>query len=98
MARWGELAQQARDLILAGRGQEIGPLMDENFDLRERLIKISDGNKRLIQTGRQLGAAVNFAGSGGAVTGMWDGDPARLQALRAAYAGIGARLVLPEIQ
>ena len=97
MARWAELAQQARDRIAAGRGREIGPLMDENFDLRAQLIRISEGNKRLIATGRQLGAAVNFAGSGGAVTGMWDGDPKRLQALRAAYDGIGARLVLPEI-
>jgi hypothetical protein len=40
---------------------------------------------------------VNFAGSGGAVIGLYDGDPGRLEALRAAYAATGARLIVPEI-
>lgn len=97
MGRWARLAQQARDLILAGRGSEIGPLVNENFDLRASLIRISDGNRRLVDTGRRLGAAVNFAGSGGAVSGIWDGDPGRLEALRDAYAAMGARLLTPDI-
>lgn len=94
---WATLAQQARDLIVAGRGREIGPLIDENYDLRARLLKISDGNRRLVQTGRSHGAAVNFAGSGGAVIGVYDGDPDRLDALRAAYERVGATLVVPDI-
>jgi glucuronokinase len=97
MLRWAELAQQARDLIDRGRGAEIKPLVDENFDLRARLIRISDGNRRLVETGRRLGAAVNFAGSGGAVTGTWDGDPERLLALEQSYALLGARLIRPVI-
>jgi glucuronokinase len=97
MQRCAQLAQQAKDLITAGRGSEIGPLVDENFDLRASLIRISDGNRRLVETGRRLKAAVNFAGSGGAVTGLWDGDPGRLQALRGAYAETGAQLIVPRI-
>jgi glucuronokinase len=95
--RWAELAQQARDLIVADGGPRIGPLMDANFDLRADLIPISPGNRRLVETGRELGAAVNFAGSGGAVVGCYDGDPGRLARLSAAYAGMGARLLLPQI-
>ena len=95
--RWAELAQQARDLIVAGGGPRIGPLMDANFDLRADLIAISPGNRRLVETGRELGAAVNFAGSGGAVVGCYDGDPERLARLAAAYAETGARLILPQI-
>jgi glucuronokinase len=95
--RWAELAQQARDLLLQGRGLEIGPLMDANFDLRASLIPISPGNRRLVETGRRYGAAVKFAGSGGAVVGTYDGDPERLARLAAAYAGMGARLIVPEI-
>ncbi len=95
--RWAELAQQARDLIVAGRGREIGPLMDANFDLRASLIPISSGNRMLVETGRKLGAAVKFAGSGGAVVGSYDGDPARLQRLAAAYKASGATLVVPQI-
>ena len=95
--RWAELAQQARDLIVAGGGPRIGPLMDANFDLRADLIPISPGNRRLVETGRELGAAVNFAGSGGAVVGCYDGDPDRLARLAAAYAEMGAKLILPKI-
>jgi glucuronokinase len=95
--RWAELAQQARDLIVGGRGREVGPLMDANFDLRASLIHISPGNRRLVETGRRLGAAVKFAGSGGAVVGCYDGDPERLQRLSAAYAEMGAKLIVPEI-
>lgn len=95
--RWAELTQQARDLMVAGRGREIGPLMDANFDLRASLIRISSGNRALVETGRRLGAAVNFAGSGGAVVGCFDGDPQRLKRLAAAYAEMGAKLILPQI-
>lgn len=95
--RWAELAQQARDLIVAGGGARIGPLMNANFDLRADLISISPGNRRLVETGRELGAAVNFAGSGGAVVGCYDGDPDRLARLAAAYTEMGANLLLPQI-
>ena len=95
--RWAELTQQARDLILAGRGREIGPLMDANFDLRASLIQISLGNRSLVETGRRLGAAVNFAGSGGAVVGCYDGDPLRLKRLADGYAEMGAKLLVPQI-
>jgi glucuronokinase len=97
MGRWAQIAQKARDLIHAGRADEIRPLVDENFDLRASLIRISEGNRKLVQAGRRLGAAVNFAGSGGAVTGTWDGDPQRLLALERGYAELGARLIRPEI-
>ncbi|RPI06681.1 MAG: GHMP kinase [Zetaproteobacteria bacterium] len=95
--RWAELAQQARDLIVAGRGREIGPLMDANFDLRASLIAISPGNRMLVETGRKLGAAVKFAGSGGAVVGCYDGDPERLRRLTRAYEGLGAKLIVPQV-
>ncbi len=95
--RWAELAQQARDLIVGGRGREIGPLMDANFDLRASLINISPGNRMLVETGRKLGAAVKFAGSGGAVVGCYDGDPERLKRLTAAYTELGAKLIVPQI-
>ncbi len=94
---WADLAQRARDLIVAGRGREIGPLMNENFDLRAKLIPISRGNRRLVEIGRQLGAATKFAGSGGAIIGSYDGDPERLQRLEDAYAQFGARVIVPEI-
>ncbi len=94
---WADLTTQARALILAGKGREIGPLMDRGFDLRRELVKITPGNIRLIETGRKLGAGVQFAGSGGAIIGVYDGDPARLESLRHAYAEFGANLIVPTI-
>lgn len=95
--QWAELAQRARDLIAAGQGQEIGPLLNANFALRDRLIRISPGNRRLVETGRKLGAYTKFAGSGGAVIGCYDGDPERLAALKGAYGEFGARVIVPQI-
>lgn len=97
MKIFASYAQQATELIRAGRGTEIGPLMDANFDLRARLIRISPGNQRLVETGRKLDAHVKFCGSGGAVVGLYDGDPERLDRLRTAYRAFGAHLVVPRV-
>jgi glucuronokinase len=95
---WAELAQRARDLIVSGRGAAIGPLMDEAFDLRASLIRISPGNLELVHRGRRLGASTQFCGSGGAIVGTYDGDPQRLERLRQSYAEMGARFCLPQIE
>ena len=95
VATWASLAQQARDAIEAGRGHEIAELMNQNFDLRAKVVPISAGNRRLVEIGRGLGAATKFAGSGGAIVGVYDGDPERLARLRQAYEAFGARLVEP---
>ncbi|MAE60248.1 MAG: GHMP kinase [Planctomycetaceae bacterium] len=97
MVQFADYAQQARDHIEAGRGADIAPLMDANFDLRASICPISDGNRQLVDTGRQLGAAVKFAGSGGAVIGAYDGDPDRLRRLTDAYAAFGAHLIVPDV-
>ncbi len=98
MRTWADLAQQARDLIVAGRGAEIGPLMDANFDLRRKLIPISEGNHKLIQIARDHGCAAKFAGSGGAIIGTHDGDPARLDRMREQYTAFGATLIVPQVE
>lgn len=97
MRQFADLARRARELIIADRGAEIVPLMDANFDLRARLCPISAGNRRLVEIGRRLGAAMKFAGSGGAVIGAYDGEPDRLETLRRAYADFGAHLIIPEV-
>jgi glucuronokinase len=95
--RWAAMASETRALLEAGRGAEIGPLINEGFDLRASLIPISPGNFELIQRGRDLGAATQFCGSGGAIVGVYDGDPGRLERLRHSYAQMGAELVEPQI-
>lgn len=95
--RWAGMAEEVRGMLLAGRGAEIGPLINEAFDLRASLIRISPGNLELIQRGRDLGAFTQFSGSGGAIVGVYDGDPERLEQLRATYSQMGAELIVPQI-
>ncbi len=97
MAQFADYAQQTRDLIAVGQGDQIGPLLDANFDLRAGLCQISAGNLQLVQIARQLGAAAKFAGSGGAVIGMHNGDQDTLNALTEAYAQVGAKLFVPDV-
>ena len=98
MQQFAGYAQDARDLIVGGRGSEIGPLLDANFDLRARLCPISEGNHKLVEIGRRQGAAVKFAGSGGAVIAAYDGDEDRLKALTRAYAEVGAKVFVPRVE
>ena len=97
MRDFAALAQEARDLIVAGSGAEIAPLLAENFALRARLINVSDGNRQLVSIADGQGACAKLAGSGGAVIGTYDGDPGRFAALQQAYGEIGAQVIHPRI-
>ncbi|MFK7844133.1 MAG: hypothetical protein AB8G77_02455, partial [Rhodothermales bacterium] len=73
-------------------------LMDANFDLRASLSRISEGNLQLVEAGRKYKANVKFAGSGGAVVGVYDGDPDRLHRIKQEYESLGAMLLTPQIE
>ncbi|MDH7511901.1 MAG: hypothetical protein QHH14_03020 [Clostridiales bacterium] len=49
-------------------------LMNENFDLRARIMRISEGDLDMIKTARRCGASAKFAGSGGSIIGIYDGE------------------------
>jgi glucuronokinase len=96
MHHWAGLAQRVRDLLVAGRGGEIGPLLNENFDLRRRLYRISTGNLQMIETARDCGASAKFTGSGGAIVGTYE-DEAMFQRLQAALQPLKVEVIRPEI-
>jgi len=74
MAEWATLAQQARDLLSQGKGQDLGPLLNRNFDLRKSIYRLSQGNLDMIEAARSAGASAKFTGSGGAIVGIYDGE------------------------
>lgn len=96
MQTWAGLAQQARDLLVAGRGQEIGPLLDANFDLRRKLYRISEGNLRMVETARATGATAKFTGSGGAIVGTCE-DDTMFDRLRESLGALGMTVIRPQI-
>lgn len=67
--RLAELAQRGRDLLRGGRGHELGPLMDENFDIRRGLLSLNPRHVEMVTIARAAGAHAKFAGSGGAIVG-----------------------------
>ena len=96
MREFGSYAQAARDLILANRGSEIGPLLNKNFDLRRTLYRISDANIDLVERARSVGASSKFAGSGGAIVGTYE-DEAMFQRLVEVYQGTGTTVLKPQV-
>jgi glucuronokinase len=91
------LADEARGVLLSRRPLELAGIVDRNFDLRAKLVDVGEGNRRLVETGRRLGAGVKQTGSGGAVVGVHDGDPDRVSRLKDAYSRIGARFLQPAV-
>ncbi|MCB1232740.1 MAG: GHMP kinase [Verrucomicrobiae bacterium] len=97
MQEWAGLAQQTRDLLVAGRGEEIGPLLDANFDLRKKLYRISEGNLRMVETARATGATAKFTGSGGAIVGTYE-DDAMFERLVTSLEPLGMKVIRPQIE
>ncbi len=96
IAFWRDLASQVRDLLVAGRGREIGPLLNANFDRRAAVMAISEGNRRMVGAARSVGASAKFTGSGGAIIGTYD-DGAMFDALCCALKPMGVEVIVPTL-
>jgi glucuronokinase len=71
--------------------------MDENFDLRSRIMKISENNMDMIRTARRCGASAKFAGSGGSIIGIYRGE--EMYAHLASELGrLGATVLKPVVE
>ena len=86
------LVDEARAAIIAGRRDELGRLMDRDFDLRRSVYTLSEGNIEMIGIARENGSHANNSGSGGAIVGTWD-DEQHLLRLNSAFAQRGYSLV-----
>ncbi len=96
MKRWARIAEEGRQALLAGDQRRVNDLVNENYDLRSRIYRISEGNQEMIRTARKLGASAKFAGSGGAIVGTYRGAR-QFQRLEHAFEKIGAAVVRPLI-
>lgn len=75
MVQCAALAVEAHALMVSGRGNEIGPLIDRNFDVRRSMMALDPVNLRMVEIARRYGAHSHFTGSGGAIVGIPpDGD------------------------
>lgn len=71
---WADITEQVRDCLGSGKTDEIGNLLDSNFDMRSEVCEISVGNRQMIEGARKVGASAKFTGSGGAIIGTYEDD------------------------
>lgn len=69
--RIAEIAEEGRQALFQGDMRKLHDLMNENFDLRSKIMKISSSNLELIRAARRCGASAKFAGSGGSIIGLY---------------------------
>ena len=96
MQRCAELAAQGREALLARDVDQLDRLIDENFDTRCTIYNLPSWQVQMVEKARACGASAKFAGSGGAIVGVYP-DEATLEALRVEMTGLGCRVILPHI-
>lgn len=96
MATWAGYAERGRDALLRRDYATLGRLIDDNYDLRASIYGISEGNAQMIRTARQAGATANFAGSGGAVVGTYEGERMH-ETLVSAMRPLGVVVIKPRV-
>jgi len=96
LGRIAQIAEEGKQALLNRDFDRLFALMNENFDQRSRIMTISDGNREMIDTARNLGASAKFAGSGGSVIGMYKDDD-MFEELVKAFRKIDALVIKPAV-
>jgi len=96
MRYWANLAKKVRVCLVDGREDEMGPLLDANFDRRMKIYKISPENIAMVEGARSVGASAKFTGSGGAIVGMYK-DEKMYGRLKKRLSESGIKVIKPKI-
>jgi glucuronokinase len=89
-------AATGREDYLRGDFSRWPAMMDENFNLRSRIMRISESNMEMIRAARRCGASAKYAGSGGSIIGMYNGEE-MYRRLGDELGRIGAKIIKPVI-
>ena len=96
MSEFADLAQCAYDALSMGNPERLPALMNANFDLRDRIFNVSETNRNMVFVARSIGCSAKFAGSGGAIVGIYE-EEVQFTRLAAALSGIGCSTIKPSI-
>jgi glucuronokinase len=92
---WADLTVEFRRALEAGDTAAMNRAINANFDKRASLYDVGEGNRDMVATARRTGASAKFAGSGGAIVGLYE-DDAMFAALEKAFGPKGIRVIRPE--
>lgn len=93
---WAGLTITFRDALESGDRAAMHRTINANFDRRASLYDVGEGNRDMVATARKTGASAKFAGSGGAIVGLYD-DEEMFARLEAAFAPKGIRVIKPTL-
>ena len=74
MQRFAAITDEAAEAITRGNHRRLDQLINENFDLRRKICRISDAQLDMVLRARSSGCSAKFAGSGGAIIGLCPED------------------------
>jgi glucuronokinase len=81
---------EARAAVAWANHERLGELIDATFDVRRAMTDLPPLQEEMVDGARSVGASANFAGSGGAITGILPSGDDGLEVLTAVMAGLGA--------
>jgi glucuronokinase len=96
MQRYRDITDIAKAALMGGDWETLGRVMDENFDLRRTIMAVAPENLRMVEAARGTGASAKFAGSGGAIVGLYK-DGRHYQQLVDALAKLRCTVLRPLI-
>lgn len=96
MREFARLTDQARACLLSGHTAELGAVINANFDLRRRIMKVNPAHLEMVEVARACGASAHFPGSGGAILGSYP-NQAVYHRLQTELTGLGCRVIAPKI-
>ncbi|HYO08149.1 MAG TPA: hypothetical protein VER17_04195 [Tepidisphaeraceae bacterium] len=96
MQQYRDLTDRGRDALMSGDWDALHKVTNENFDLRRKIMPIAPENLRMVEVARATGASAKFAGSGGAICGLYH-DGRQYQELVDALAAIRCTVLRPLI-
>ncbi|KAA3662915.1 MAG: GHMP kinase [Chloroflexi bacterium] len=96
MQHFASLAEQGQEALHAGDVERLGGLIDENFDTRCLLYCLPSWQVQMVEAARACGASAKFAGSGGAIIGIYQ-DEMMYQDLCAKMKQIGSTVIKPQV-
>jgi glucuronokinase len=96
MQHFGRLTVQGREALLCRDWERLSTLIDENFDTRRSIYKLPFWQINMVETARRCGASSKFAGSGGAIIGVYR-DEAMFREIYDRMAAIGSHTIKPMV-
>ncbi|HEY0072660.1 MAG TPA: hypothetical protein VGB77_01070 [Abditibacteriaceae bacterium] len=95
MQEFRALTTRAKDALLAGDHADFGRCIDENFELRRKIMPIHAGHLQMVEAARQCGASAHFSGSGGTIAGTYS-SPKIFERLQAVLGQMGCAVIVPK--